>query len=108
VRTGEHCKVKSYSYEYKPIIDVPIVNAATAYTDLETGETLILRFNKVLWYGKKMAMSLINPNRMQRGGLVVSDDPTDHDRVFGNSGDDFTIPLFDISCTTVFPIKGPN
>ena len=99
--TGEHCDVTPYSDEYKPITDVPIVNASTAYTDPETGVTMILQFNQVLWYGKKMQMSLINPNQMRHGGLVVSDDPTDHDRTFGITGDDFTIP-FEIAGTTVF------
>lgn len=50
--TGEHCDVTPYTDEYKPITNVPIVNASTAYTNLDTGETLILRFNQVLWYGK--------------------------------------------------------
>lgn len=70
--TGEHCDVTPYSDEYKPITDVPIVNASTAYTDPETGATMILQFNQVLWYGKKMQMSLINPNQMRHVGLVVS------------------------------------
>ncbi len=48
-----------------------------------------------------MQMSLINPNQMRHYGLVVSDDPTDYDRTFGVSGDDFVIP-FEISGTTVF------
>ena len=99
--TGEHCDVTPYSNEYKPITDVPIVNASTAYTNPDTGETLVLRFNQVLWYGKKMHMSLINPNQMRHYGLVVSDDPTDYDRTFGVSGDNFVIP-FEISGTTVF------
>jgi hypothetical protein len=99
--TGEHCDVTPYSDEYTPITDVPIVNASTAYTDLETGQTLFLRFNQVLWYGKKMSMSLINPNQMRHNGLVVSDDPTDHGRVFGITGENFTIP-FEITGTTIF------
>ena len=105
--TGEHCNVRPYSNQYKPITDVPIVNAATAYTDPETGETVILRCNQVLWNGKKMVMSLIIPNQMRQGGLVVLDDPTDHDCVFGITGDDFTIPL-DILGTTVFSHQGPK
>ena len=48
-----------------------------------------------------MQMSLINPNQMRYGGLVVSDDPTDHDQPFGISGNDFTIP-FELSGTTIF------
>ena len=55
-----------------------------------------------------MAMSLIHPNQMRHCGLVVSDDPTDHDRVFGITGDDFTIP-FDVLGTTVFfPSRAPT
>lgn len=99
--TGENCDVTPYSDEYKPITNVPIVNASTAYTDSETGETLVLRFNQVLWYGKKMQMSLLNPNQIRYNGLVVSDDPTDHDRTFGITGDNFIIP-FEISGTTIF------
>ncbi|KAI2499224.1 Reverse transcriptase (RNA-dependent DNA polymerase) [Fragilaria crotonensis] len=99
--TGEYCDVTPYSNDYKPMTDVPIVNASTTYTDSHTGETIILRFNQVLWYGKKMHMSLINPNQMRHGGLAVSDDPTDYNRVFGITGDDFVIP-FEIVGTTVF------
>lgn len=55
----------------------------------------------VLWYGKKMSMSVLNPNQMRHNGLVVSDDPTDHDRVFGITGENFTIP-FDIDGTMIF------
>jgi hypothetical protein len=75
--TGENCDVTPYSNKYQPIMGVPIVNASTAYTNPETGETVILRFNQVLWYGKKLDMSLINPNQIRYNGLVVSDDPTD-------------------------------
>ena len=99
--TGEHCDVAPYSSDYKPIKDVPIVNASTAYTDNETGETLILRFNQVLWYGKKLRMSLINPNQIRHSGLTVSDDPTDKAREFGITGEDFRV-LFEMSGTTVF------
>jgi hypothetical protein len=60
--TGEHCDVSPYSNDYKPIKDIPIVNASTTFTDPNTGETIILRFNQVLWYGHRLAMSLINPN----------------------------------------------
>ena len=48
-----------------------------------------------------MLMSLINPNQMRHHGLVVSDDPTDHDLFFGITGENFTIP-FDIAGTTIF------
>ena len=99
--TGEHCDVRPYLDEYKPITDVPIVNASTAYTDPKAGVTLILQLNQVLWYGKKMQMNLINPNQIHHGGLVVSDNPTNHDRTFRITGDNFTVP-FDLSGTPVY------
>jgi hypothetical protein len=101
---GENCDVTPYSNEYQPIMGVPIVNASTAYTNPETGETVILRFNQVLWYGKKLDMSLINPNQIRYNGLVVSEDPTDRNRMFGIAGTDVAIP-FEISGTTVFFIS---
>ena len=67
----------------------------------EYTETIILRFNQVLWYGSKLKMSLINPNQIRHSGLAVSDDPTDKTRDFGIVGDDFIIP-FEIKGTTVF------
>ncbi len=99
--TGEHCDVAPYSSEYSPIKNVPIVNASTAYTNEESGETVVLRFNQVLWYGKKLSMSLINPNQIRHFGLTVSDDPTDKAREFGIVGDGVWVP-FEMSGTTVF------
>ena len=99
--TGEHCDVTPYSNDYKPMTNVQIVNASTAFTNESTGETIILRFNQVLWYGKKLTMSLINPNQLRYNGLTVSDDPTDKTRDFGIKGDDFLVP-FEISGTTIF------
>ena len=99
--TGENCDVTPYSNEYQPIKDVPIMNASTAHTDSETGKTVILRLNQVLWYCKKLDLSLINPNQIRYNGLGVSDDPTDRNRIFGTAGTDVAIP-FEISGTTVF------
>jgi hypothetical protein len=91
--TGEHCNVAPYSSDYKPIKDVPIANASTAYTDEKSGETLIVRFNQILWYGQNLAMSLINPNQLRHFCVRVSDDPTDQTREFGIVGDDFRVPF---------------
>jgi hypothetical protein len=99
--TGEHCDVAPYSSDYEPMKDIPIVNASTAYTDERSGETIVLRFNQVLWYGKKLLMSLINPNQLRHFGVTVSDDPTDKNREFGIVGADFRVP-FEMSGTTVF------
>ena len=40
--TGEQCDVTPYTNDYEPIINVSVVNAATAYPDDSTGETVIL------------------------------------------------------------------
>jgi hypothetical protein len=61
--TGEYCDVASFSKEYKPMRDMPIVNASTAFTN-DAGTTVILRFNQVLWYGTNLNVSLINPNQL--------------------------------------------
>ena len=106
--TGEHCDVAPYSSDYKPIKDVPIVNASTTFTNDETGETLILRFNQVLWYGKRLSMSLINPNQIRHSGLAVSDDPTDKTRDFGIVGDDFYIPIGMSGTTVLFTSRVPT
>ncbi len=73
---------------------------ATAFTTESTGETVILHFNQVLWYGKRMKMSLINPNQLQHFGITVSDDPTDSTRPFGISNEHLNIP-FQMDGTTV-------
>lgn len=99
--TGDFCDVTPYSADYQPLTNIPVVNASTAFTDETTGKTVILRFNQVLWYGSRLAMSLINPNQIRHSGLVVSDDPTDKTRDFGVTGDGFHIP-FKMQGTTVY------
>ena len=74
--TGESVDVQAYNENYPAIPNVPIVWAATAWTSLETGETFILDFFQVLWYGDEMKQSLINPNQLRALGLLVCDDPT--------------------------------
>jgi hypothetical protein len=79
---GEICEVQGYSGELGTIKDVPIVRAATAWTDPETAETIILIFNQILWYGNRLPISLINPNQLRHNGFRVGDDITDGDRFF--------------------------
>jgi hypothetical protein len=91
--TEKHCDVTPYSTEYKPILDFPIVNASTAFTDKKNGQMMILQFKQVLWYGKKLGMRLINPNQLRHCGHTVSDNTTDRQtRKFGIAGEDFLIP----------------
>ena len=101
--TGEQCDVTPYTNDNEPIINVPVVNAATAFTDESTGETVILRFNQVLWYGKRMTMSIINPNQLQHDGVTISDNPTDSTRAFGITAEDGGVHvLFKMDDTTVY------
>jgi Reverse transcriptase (RNA-dependent DNA polymerase) len=99
--TGEQCDVTPYTSDYQPITNVAVVNAVTAFTDASTGVTVILRFNQVLWYGKRMKMSLINPNQLRHFGIAVSDDPTDKTRPFGIVTEYQEIP-FQMDGTTVY------
>lgn len=101
--TGEHCDVSPYSADDKPLKDIPIVKATTAFTNPTTGKTILLRFNQVLWYGHHLTMSpLINPNQIRHLGIAVSDDPTDKTRDFGVIGDDFFVPYQMIGTTVSF------
>jgi hypothetical protein len=99
--TGEQCDVTPYTSDYQPITNVSVVNAVTAFTDESTGETVILHFNQVLWYGKRMRMSLINPNQLRHYGITLSDDPTDATRPFGISSAELCVP-FKMDGTTVY------
>ena len=107
--TGEQCDVTPYTTDYQPIINVSVVNSDTAFTDESTGETLILHFNQVLWYGKRMQMSLINPNQLRHFGITVSDDPTDRTRPFGISTEEICIPFkMDSAATVCFETRVPT
>jgi hypothetical protein len=99
--TGEVCEVQGYSSELGTIKDVPIVRAATAWTHPETGETIILIFNQILWYGNRLPISLINPNQLRHNGYRVSDDVTDGDRFFGIELDDDARLPFDMEGTRI-------
>jgi hypothetical protein len=68
---------------------------------------LILHFNKVLWYGKRMEMSLINPNQL-RHGVTVLDDPTDTARQLCISSDDVYIPFWMDGTTEYFETRVPT
>jgi len=61
---GTTCEVSPFTEEYQAMTNIPVVSAATAWTDIESGETVILWFNQILWYGDKLDHSLINPNQL--------------------------------------------
>jgi hypothetical protein len=75
---GTTCEVTPFTNQYQSMKNIPIVSAVMAWTDGETGETIILLFHQVLWYGDKLKHSLINPNQLRHRGIPVCDDITDH------------------------------
>jgi hypothetical protein len=92
--TGKECDVSPYTDAYEAIKSVPIVQAATAYDDPETGETSILILNEAIWMGDKMDHTLINPNQLRAYGLTVQDNPFSEAPIFiSTEGHEFTLPL---------------
>ena len=67
--TNRTADVYPYDTSYEPLHNVPIVTGATAWTCLNTDETYILVFNELLYYGKRLSHSLINPNQVRNKGL---------------------------------------
>jgi hypothetical protein len=69
------CEVTPFHPDYHPIRDVPIVQAAAAYTCPETGQTYILIINQALYMGESLAVSYLNPNQLRHNGVIVDDIP---------------------------------
>ena len=92
--TGKECDVSPYTDAYEAIKSVPIVQAATAYDNPETGETSILILNEAIWMGDKMDHTLVNPNQLRAFGLTVQDNPFADAPIFiSTEGHEFTLPL---------------
>ena len=90
--SGRVCDVAPYnSNAYDPEKDIPIVTAATAYTNQATGEVTIIVINEALWFGDKLQHSLINPNQLRFAGLTVQDNPFAPD--LSITHDELVIPL---------------
>jgi hypothetical protein len=97
------CEVIPFSSEYEATTKgIPIVSATTAWTNEQTGEMVILYFHQILWYGKRMQQSLLNPNQLRHYGQSVCDDVTDKNRAFGIEINDEVVISFQMSGTTIF------
>ena len=64
-----------YTEEYKPIQDVPIVQAATAWQSPDTGRIYTLIFNEALRMGDTLDHTLVIPNQLRHYGITVQDNP---------------------------------
>ena len=92
--TGKECDVSPYTDAYEAIKSVPIVTAATAYDDPDTGETTILVLNEAIWMGDKMQHTLINPNQLRAYGVSVQDNPfSEAPILIATEGYEFVLPL---------------
>ena len=67
--------VAPYTYAYKTIKAVLIVQAAIAYDNPETGRTTILILYEAIWMGETMDHTLVNPNQLRAYGMTVQDNP---------------------------------
>ena len=106
--TSEVCSVSPYLSEYDSLEDIPICTAATA-VELESGETIILKFGQGLWFGDRMEHSLINPNQCRSYGIRVCDDPTDEYRKLGMElSDDYVVPFLMKGTTCYFESRSPD
>ena len=89
--TGDMVNVAGFDGEERST-GIPIATCATLVTT-EAGSQYILILPQMLWFGKKLSRSLINPNQLRVHGTLVKDDPTaDGDNEFGLTTDNLFIP----------------
>ena len=107
--------VAPFSDEYQQMEEIPIVKAAFAYDDPNTGETLILIFGQALYFGSKIKNALLSPNQMRSNGLEVDDIPrhlspkhkeSTHSIFFPE--EKVRIPLLLDGCISLFHVRTPT
>ena len=106
--TRRTADVYPYDDSYEPLTNVPIITAATAWTNAITRETFILVFHECLYYGLKLKHSLINPNQIRHFGIYFWDNPFDKDRGLCIEGDEFSIPLSIRGTKVYFQSRAPT
>ena len=75
---GEQVNVQPFSGTYKPIANIPVGTAATAY-DCPDGTVMILVFHQALCFGDKLKGTLLCPNQMRSNGVVIENCPSQFD-----------------------------
>ena len=73
--------VYPYKYAYELLETFPIGSGATAYYH-PNGNIYFLIFNELLYYGKQMKHSFINPNQIRFNGLDFFDNPIFDDELY--------------------------
>jgi uncharacterized membrane protein YgcG len=107
--TSRFADVYPYDSSYQPIKDVPIVSAATAWTNPETDQTFILVFNETLYYGTSLPHTLWNPNQLRHNGVEVNDNPYDTSETrMSIRVEDVVIPLHTFGTKGQFITRAPT
>ena len=105
--TNKSADVYPYHDAYKPLENVPIVSAATAF-DHHDGNTYILVIHEALYYGTKMNHSLINPNQIRFNGLDFFDNPTRDEEIYFEADESLHIPMNFKGTKCVFTSRVPT
>ena len=98
--TGESCQVSPFLNTYETTKDIPVTKCGTVWTSVTDGREYLLIGDQMLWFGKQLEHSLLNPNQMQMYGLSVCDDPWDEHRALGIDFGETFIP-FETEATNV-------
>ena len=113
--TDKVCEVFPYHPGYESIQEAPIVQAAMAYDDPDSGETFILVVNQCLHLGDMMEHTLMNPNQLRANGIIVNDvpvhlatDPSKATHSIHVIKDDLVIPLTLKGIVSTFPTRCPS
>ena len=102
--TGQVCEVSGFHQQFESISSVPVGTFATAHTDQDTGETVILILHEALGFGDSLDHTLINPNQIRSNGIPVWDNPFDPQHNLGIDAPDMPI-AFHSSGSTIYFIQ---
>lgn len=111
--TDQVCLISGFHPNMKPIEDVPIQTAATAY-DNKNSTTIILVFGQGLWFGTDMEHLLLSPNQLCAFGKIVDGTPKQYSNgtslhgINTNNEDNITIPFRMHGCISYVPIREPT
>jgi hypothetical protein len=106
--TGELCSVIPFSKDYDPTPNIPVARCATTYTCPDSGQSILLIADQVLYFGDSMDHTLINPHQIRSHGYSLCDDPWDPNRTLGLDTEHFFIPFFTTGSTVHFASAFPS
>ena len=106
--SGEFCSVSPFSKDYEPKVNVPVSKCATTYTCPDSGQSLVLVADQVLWFGADLHCSLINPHQIRSFGHSLCDDPWDPNRHLGLDIGVAFIPLLPSGPNLFFESRVPT